>query len=106
MTLESSGQKSLIIQQQLRGYKTLDPPTKYQKAIPEKLILHIYKRTDTHLNIAIGQLISGAFSSACGHASNPLVPKGRTNAHALFRKGAYAFTGNAENCPMTAGSSI
>ena len=87
-TLESSGQKSLILQRQLRGYKTLDPTTKHQKAIPAKLVLNIYKRTDTHLNTAIGQLITGAFSSACGHASTPPLLKGRTNAHAfyLYRK--------------------
>ena len=44
-----------------QGIKTLDPPTKHQKVIPAKLVLHIYKRTDTHLNTAIGQLIAGAF---------------------------------------------
>ena len=60
-TLESSGQKYLTLQQQLRVYKTLHPTTKHQKAIPEKIVLHIYKRTDTHLNTSIGKMIAGAF---------------------------------------------
>ena len=105
-TLESAGQTSLILQRQLRGYKTLDPTNKNQKAIPENLSLHIYKRTNTHLNTAIGQLIAGAFSSACGHASTPLIIKGRTNSYESFRKGIYVFTENAENFPTTVGSSI
>ena len=46
-TLESSGQKYLILQQQLRGSKMIDPTTKHQKAIPERLVLHIYKPTNT-----------------------------------------------------------
>ena len=53
-TLESSGQTSLILQRQLMGYKTLDPITKKQKAIPEKLVIHIYKQTNAHPNKAIG----------------------------------------------------
>ena len=61
LTLESSGQTSLLLQRQLRGYKTLDPTTKHQKATPAKLPPHIYKRTNTHLNTAIGQLIAGTF---------------------------------------------
>ena len=73
-TLESSGQKSLILQQQLRVYKTLDPPTKHQKAIPAKLVLQLYKRTDTHLNTAIGQLIVGEFffgTRSCEYSTTP-----------------------------------
>ena len=60
-TLESSGQTSLILKRQLRGYKTLNPTTKHQKDIPTKLVLQIYKRTNTHLKTAIGQLIAGEF---------------------------------------------
>ena len=61
LTLDYSDQKSLILQQKIRGYKTLNPKTKHQKAIPEKLVLHIYKRTDTYLNTAIDQLAAGEF---------------------------------------------
>ena len=39
----------------------LDPPTKYQKAILAKLVLNIYKWTDTHLNTSISQLTAGTF---------------------------------------------
>ena len=59
--LESSGQTALLLQQQLRGYKTLEPTTKHQKATPSKLVPHIYKRTNTHLNTAIGRLIANEF---------------------------------------------
>ena len=60
-TLEASGQTSLLLQIQLREYKTLEPTTKHQISITAKLILHIYRRTNTHLNTAIGQLVAGAF---------------------------------------------
>ena len=59
--LESSGQTFLLLQKQLRGYKKLEPTMKHHKAIPGKLFLHIYKRTNTNLNTAISQLIAGAF---------------------------------------------
>ena len=84
-TLEYSGQTSLLLQRQLRGYKTLDPTTKHQKYTPENLFLHIYKRTNTHPNTAIGQLIAGKFSLACGHASTRLI---RTH---ILQKGAILF---------------
>ena len=50
LTIEFSGQTSLILQRQLRGLKMLEPTTKNQKYIPEKLVLHIYKPKNTHLN--------------------------------------------------------
>ena len=61
LTLESSGHKPLILHRELRGYKYLYSPTKHQKYIPAKLVLCIYKHTNTHINTAIGQLIAGAF---------------------------------------------
>ena len=73
-TLDSSSQKPLILQRQLRGYKTLDPPTKHQKDIPAKLVLHLYKRTDTHLNTAIGQQNTGEFffgMRSCEYSTTP-----------------------------------
>ena len=85
-TLESSGQTSLILQKQLRGYKTLDPPTKHQKAIPSKLILHIYKRTDTHLNTAIGQLIEGAFFFGMRSCEYSTSPKGEDKCTCILHK--------------------
>ena len=60
---------------------------KHQKSIPAKIVLHIYNQTNTHLNTAISQLIAGVFFSACGRAINQQLLKGRTNAHAYFRKG-------------------
>ena len=88
-TLESSGQTYLPLQRQLRGYKTLETSKKHQKTIPENLVFHIYRQTNTHLNTAIGQPIAGTFSSECGPASTQQLLKGRTNVHASFRKGIY-----------------
>ena len=90
-TLESSGQTSLIIQRQLRGSKTLDPPTKHQKAIPAKLILHIYKRTDTYLNTAIGQLIAGAFFIGMRSCEYYTTPKGEEKRTHIIQKGDIRF---------------
>ena len=86
-TLDSSGQKSLILQRQLRSYKTLDPPKKYQKSIPEKLVLHIYKRTGTHLNISIGQLIAGAFFFSMRSCEYYTTPKGEERFTCILQKG-------------------
>ena len=76
LTLDSSGQTSLLLQRQIRGYKMLDPTTKHQKAIPENLVLHIYKWTNTHLNSAIGQLIAGAFFFSMRSFEYSTTPKG------------------------------
>ena len=86
-TLESSGQTYLIILRQLRGYKTLDPPTRHQKSIPAKLVLHIYKRTDTHLNTAIGQLIAGEFFFGMRSCEYSTTPKGEDKFTRIFQKG-------------------
>ena len=91
LTLESSGKKYLIIQQQLRGYKTLDPPTKHQKPILEKLVLHIYKRTDTHLNTAIGQLIAGEFFFGMRSCEYSTTPKGEDKRTRILQKGDIRF---------------
>ena len=39
----------------------MEPPTKQQKSIPANPVLHIYREKNSHLSIAIGQLIAGAF---------------------------------------------
>ena len=75
-TLESSGQTSLLLQQQLSGHKTLDPTTKHQKDTPAKLVLHIYKLTNTNLNTAIGQLTAGAFFFGMRPCKYSKTPKG------------------------------
>ena len=72
-TLESSGQTSLLLQRKIRGYKTLDPTTKHQKAIPGKIVLHVYRKTNTHLETSIVQLIAGAFffgMRSCEYSTN------------------------------------
>ena len=93
--LDSSVQTSLIIQRQLRGYKTLEPPTKHQKAIPAELLLHIYKRTDTHLNTAIGQLITAAFFFSMLPCEYSTTPKGEDKRTHIIQKGDIRFYRNA-----------
>ena len=85
----------------------LDPPTKHQKAILEKLFLHIYKRTDTHLNTSIVQLIAGAFFFGIRPYEYSTTPKGEYKCTCILQKGdIYVFTENIENFPTTVGSSI
>ena len=51
----------------------MDPTTKHQKSIPEKLVLHIYKRKNTHLITDIGQPIAGEFffgMRSCEYSTN------------------------------------
>ena len=90
-TLYFSGQISSILQRQLRGCKTLDPTNKYQTYIPSKLVLHIYKQKNAHIDTAIGQMVACAFYLAWNPVSILLFLNGRTNAHAPFVKGACAF---------------
>ena len=89
--LESSGQTSLLLQKQLRGYKTLDPTTKHQKAIPAKIVLHIYKRTNTHLNTDIVQLISGAYFFGMRSCKYLTTPKGEDKITQILQKGDIRF---------------
>ena len=59
-----------------RGHKMLDPTMKYQKAIPENLVLHIYKRTNTNLNKSIFQMIVGAFFFGMWYCKYSTTPEG------------------------------
>ena len=93
-TLESSGQTSLIIQRQLRGCKTLDPPTRHQKAIPANLVLHIYKQTNTHMNTAIGQLIAGSFFLRMRSCDYLTTPKREDKLTGILQKGDIRFLKN------------
>ena len=64
---------------------------KHQKAIPEKLVLQIYKRENTHLNTAIVQLITGAFFFGmryCKYSTTPKVEDKRTR---ILQKGDIRF---------------
>ena len=90
-TLYSSGQISLLLQRQLRGYKTLDPTTKHHKAIPENLVFYIYKRANTHLNTSIVQLIAGAFFFGIRSCVYSTTPKGEGKRTRILRKGDLRF---------------
>ena len=86
-TLDSSGQTSLILQRQLRGYKNLYPTTKHQKSIPENLALHIYRQTNTDPNTAIGQLIAGTFFFGVRSCKYSTTPKGEYKRTRILQKG-------------------
>ena len=90
-TLDSSGQKSLILWRQIRGYQTLDPTTKHPKATPDKLVLHIYNKTNTHLNTAIIQLIAGAFFFGMQSCKYSTTPKGDVKRTCILQKGCIQF---------------
>ena len=57
LSLDSLVHESLIFQQQIRGYKKVEPPTKYQKVVPSKLLFHTYSKQKSHLITVIGKLI-------------------------------------------------
>ena len=87
----SSGQTSLLLQIQLRGYKSLDPTMKHQKAIPENLVLHIYKRTNTHLTTSIDQLVAGEFFFGMQSCKYWTTPKGEDKRTRIFEKRDISF---------------
>ena len=64
---------------------------KHQKAITAKLVLHIYKRTNTHLNTAIGQLITGAFFFGMRSCKYSTTPKGEDKRTRILQKGDIHF---------------
>ena len=65
----------------------IEPTTKYQKAIPAKLVVHIYKMTETHLNTDIGQLIAGAFIFGMRSCEYSNTPKGEDKRTRILQKG-------------------
>ena len=69
----------------------MDPTTKNKKAIPAELLLHIYKRTNTHMNIAIGQLITGAFFFSMRSYKYSTTPKGEDKCTRIVQKGDIRF---------------
>ena len=42
--LDKTVQKSLIVHQKLRVYKSVKPPNKHQNVIPENLVIHVYRK--------------------------------------------------------------
>ena len=81
LILDESGQRSLILQKHLRGYNSVDLPTKHQNSISAKLVFHIYKKQHSHLSTAIVQLISGAFFlciQSCEYSKTPMRGNKRT----------------------------
>ena len=64
---------------------------KQQKSLPAKLVLHIYKRTNTHLNTAIGQLIAGAFFFGMKSCKYSTTPKGGDKRTRILQKGDIRF---------------
>ena len=59
LTLYASGQKSLILQLQLLGYKSVETPNTHQKIILSNVVIKIYRKKHSHLRMAIGHLIPG-----------------------------------------------
>ena len=90
-TLDSSGQTPLLLQRQLRGYKTLEPTTKHQNDILEKLVLHIYMQTNTHLNTAIGQLIAGKYFFGMRSCNYSTTTNGEDKLTCIIQKGDIHF---------------
>ena len=55
------------------------------------LALHIYKRTNAHLNIAIGELIAGEFFFDMRSCEYSATPKGGDKHTRIFQKGDIPF---------------
>ena len=73
-TLDNSGAKSIIIANQIKGYKNEDPSTKHQACLPLLVWKNIYNDHSNSLNTAMGQLLTGALFFAmrsCEYSSTP-----------------------------------
>jgi hypothetical protein len=58
---EPSGRLLYVLGRQLKGYKNNDPGSKPQKALPPSVIREVATITNTPLDLAIAQLVVGAF---------------------------------------------
>ena len=90
-TLDASGKMSLILQQQLQGYKVVYPPMKHHKAIPSNMVFQIYKKQYSHLITDISNLDAGAFFlgiRSCKYSTNP---KGEHKQTRIQQKGDIKF---------------
>ena len=105
-TLDSLGKTFLILQWQLRGYESLDPPMKHEIYIPAKPELYIYNKTNTHVNIEIGKLLTGAFFFGIRSSEYSTTPKEDNKWTRLLNKEDKRFTANAVYFHTKAGYSI
>ena len=105
-TLDASGQSSLSLQQQLRCYKSVDPPpTKYHKVIPAKLMVHIYKETiltPEHSHRAADCRSLFLYHSIMRVLRNP--QRGGISEHALCGRGSPNSTGKGASYGAAAGA--
>lgn len=58
---DPSGRLLYLLGRQLKGYKNADPASKPQKALPPSVFRSVASVTITPLDVAIGQLVIGAF---------------------------------------------
>ena len=84
-------EKSCILQLQRRGYKSVDPSTKQQKAIPDNLVIHIYSKHHYHLITSIGQIITGDLLFGMISCEYYTTPKGENKKTCILRKGGIKF---------------
>ena len=90
-TLDAWGKISLILHRQLWGYKSVHLPTKNHKAIPDKLVFHIYNKQYSHLITSIRQLIAGELFFNIQSCKYSTTPKRYNNRKNILRKGNIKF---------------
>ena len=64
-TLDEDNERSIFLQRQLRGFKRDDPLPQGQQCLPLSFFKSIYDDKSSLINIALGELISGALLFAC-----------------------------------------
>lgn len=58
--LERRGEKSLLLQRQIKGYKYNDKAPSHQKCLPLGVFKTLYSNTESEASTAVGQLTTGA----------------------------------------------
>ena len=64
---------------------------KHNKAIPAKLVFHIYNKQHSHLSTAIVQLVTGAFFFYMQFCEYSTTPKGGNKITCIIQKGGIRF---------------
>ena len=81
----------------------MDPPTKHQKSIPDKLVFHIYNKKYSHLITAIMKLVAGYFFFVMRSCDYSATPKGGHKQTRILWKGDIKFYRKRHELPHSSG---
>ena len=86
-----------------QGLQNDRPNNQTSEIYTRKIVLHIYKRINTHLNTAISQLITGAFFFGIRSCEYSTTPKWEDKCTRILQKGGIHFYRKRRELPHCSG---